>query len=335
LSAGQDRQARAASLTDMGRGTGLEIGPLDSPIALRSAYNVRYVDVVDTAGLRDKYGDDPNVVTEEIAEVDYALQGPNGLIRPLAEVVRDDAPFDWAVASHVIEHVPDLIGWLAEIAEVITDGGQLVLMIPDRRFSFDVRRPQTTIGQILQAHTMADTVPSERAVFDHFRSYVDVPTPDLWAGASGHSYPLVFTLEQAREMRDLAVGQGQYVDSHVWMFTPSVFVEQIVELGKLGLCDFIVSRVIPTRHNEVEFYTSLERLPRGMAPESLGAARARGIQSVDDRVSPPVSDQGGTADPEPVGGPADPALATEVALSKREVQLIQFKRRAMRRIRER
>jgi SAM-dependent methyltransferase len=322
-------------MTDMGRGTGLEIGPLDSPIALRSDYNVRYVDVVDTAGLRDKYRSDPNVVTEEIAEVDFCLQGSDGLIRPLAEVVRDDAPFDWVVASHVIEHVPDLIGWLAEIAEVITDGGRLVLMIPDRRFSFDVRRPQTTIGQILQAHTMADTVPSERAVFDHFRSYVDVPTPDLWAGASGHSYPLVFTLEHAREMRDLAVAEGQYVDSNVWMFTPSVFVEQIVELGSLGLCDFIVNHVVPTRHNEVEFYASLERLPRGTAAESLAAARARGIQSVDDRVSPPDPDPGGAPNTQLADNVADPDPATEVVLSEREVRFIQFKRRAMGRIRGR
>jgi hypothetical protein len=275
------------------------------------------------------------VVTEEIAEVDYSLQGPDGLIRPLPEVVGDDAPFDWVVASHVIEHVPDLIGWLAEIAEVISDGGQLVLMIPDRRFSFDARRPQTTIGQILQAHTMADTVPSERAVFDHFRSYVDVPTPDLWAGASGDSYPLVFTLEKAREMRDLAVGQGQYVDSHVWMFTPSVFVEQVVELGNLGLCDFIVSQVVPTRHNEVEFYASLERLPRGMAPESWGAARATGIQSVDDRVSPPNPDQEAAEPSKSVGGPAEPDPATQVALSELELRLVQFKRRAMGWIRRR
>jgi SAM-dependent methyltransferase len=335
LSAGQDRQARAASLTDMGRGTGLEIGPLDSPIALRTAYDVRYIDVVDTAGLRDKYRDDPNVVTEEIVEVDYALQGSDGLIRPLAEVVRDAAPFDWAVASHVIEHVPDLIGWLTEIAEVITDGGRLVLMVPDRRFSFDVRRPQTTMGQILQAHTMADTVPSERAVFDHFRSYVDVPTPDLWAGASGHSYPLVFTLDHAREMRDLAVGKGQYVDSHVWMFTPSVFVEQIIELGNLGLCDFVVDQVIPTRHNEVEFYASLQRLPRGLAPEPLAAARARGVQSVDDRVSSPGPEQGGGPAPEPAGDPAHPDRAPEVVLSPRELRFIQLKRKAMGRLRGR
>jgi hypothetical protein len=322
-------------MTDMGRGMGLEIGPLDSPIALRSTYDVRYVDVVDTVGLREKYGNDPNVVTEEIAEVDYALQGPDGVIRSLAEVVRDDAPFDWVVASHVIEHVPDLIGWLGGIAEVTADGGHLVLMIPDRRFSFDVRRPQTTMGQILQAHTMADTVPSERAVFDHFRSYVDAPTPDLWAGASGDAYPLVFTLEHAREMRDLAVGKGQYVDSHVWMFTPSAFVEQIIELGNLGLCDFIVDQVIPTRHNEVEFYALLERIPRGMTPEQEAAARARGVQSVHDRVSPPDTDQSEAPAREPAGTPAGGDLAPEIVLSEREVRLIRFKRKAMGRMRGR
>jgi hypothetical protein len=317
-------------MTDLGRGTGLEIGPLDSPIALRSACDVRYVDVVDTAGLRDKYRDDPNVVTEEIVEVDYALQAPDGTIRSLAEVVREDAPFEWAVASHVIEHVPDLIGWLGEIAEVVADGGHLVLMVPDRRFSFDARRPQTTVGQILQAHSMADTVPSERAVFDHFRSYVDVPTPDLWAGASGEAYPLVFTLEHAEEMRRLAVGDGQYVDSHVWMFTPSVFVEQIVELGSLGLCDFVVDQIVPTRFNEVEFYASLERLPRGLTPEQASAARARGVRSVVDDPAPPL-----VQSPDLVATPPLPDQPVEggTVLSARELRLLHLKRRVMARLR--
>src|ERR1035437_3622047 len=69
---------------------------------------------------------------------------------------------------------------------------------------------------------------TERAVFDHFRSYVTVPTSDLWAGKPGSDFPKVFSFDEAAAMRQRTLDTGEYTDSHVWMFTPAVFVDQIV-----------------------------------------------------------------------------------------------------------
>ncbi|THI93750.1 hypothetical protein E7Z54_20625 [Nocardioides sp.] len=43
------------------------------------------------------------------------------------------APFDWVFASRVIEHVPDLVGWLEQTESLVVEDGALVLVVPDRR----------------------------------------------------------------------------------------------------------------------------------------------------------------------------------------------------------
>ena len=195
------RRERAMAMTPLTSGIGLEIGPLDKPIVLKGSASVRYVDIVGTVTLLEKYRDDPSVDAAQLAEVDFALQDSEGHLRTLPEVTEGEGPFDWVVASHVIEHVPDLIAWFDELAQVTVDGGHLVLMIPDRRFTFDALRPRTTTGQMLQAHTARDTVPSERAVYDHFRSYIDAPAKDLWSGRPATDFPRAFSIDQASRLR--------------------------------------------------------------------------------------------------------------------------------------
>src|SRR6185436_9508930 len=102
--------------------------------------DVRYVDVLDRDGLVAHYADD-GVDTDRIPEIDFPLIQPDGRTLGLAEAAAPGAPYDWVVASHVVEHVPDLIGWLADLAELTADGAALVLVVPDRRYTFDALRP--------------------------------------------------------------------------------------------------------------------------------------------------------------------------------------------------
>ncbi|MSP89274.1 MAG: hypothetical protein EXQ92_10765 [Alphaproteobacteria bacterium] len=87
---------------------GIEIGALDRPLIARSDADIRHVDHLDTAGLRDKYQLDTSVNCEGIVDVSYVWS--NGSLR---QAVGPDIFFDFAVASHVIEHAPNLIQWLS------------------------------------------------------------------------------------------------------------------------------------------------------------------------------------------------------------------------------
>ena len=145
LSARMDMQISAAlenprlrlMLGDLSLATsrGLEIGALHKPLVSRQASDVRYVDYATTEELRANQFD-PAVTLSDIVEVDIVWGG-----QPLPQLVGE--PVDYVVASHVIEHVPDLIGWLHELHGVLKPGGVLGLAFPDKRFTFDRLRHDT------------------------------------------------------------------------------------------------------------------------------------------------------------------------------------------------
>lgn len=258
-----DRRHAYWELHDFSTGRGLEIGPLHRTIVARDEADVRYVDVADQSGLRSHYANDSAVDPQLIPEIDYVLLREDGSTRTLPDATADGAPFDWVMASHVIEHVPDLIGWLGELAEITVDGGLLVLSIPDRRFCFDVNRPPTTVGQMLRAHRDRDTRPSVRAVYDYFSSVVDNTAADLWAGRTPDYSRKLHTLDEAVE-RVAAAEAGQYVDCHVWLFSPQSFVEQMHELRLIGRTAWMLEKIVETPARDLEFRVRMRRLPRGV-----------------------------------------------------------------------
>jgi len=261
------RRSRLWALQDFSQGRGLEVGPLHEAIVGRDEADVRYVDVHDQAGLRAYYADDPLVPTEAIPEIDYTLLKADGRGVSLAEACREGAPFDWVVASHVVEHVPDVVGWLEDLAELVTDDGALVLMVPDRRYCFDVHRPPTTTGQMLEAHELRAGRPSTRAIYDYFSAAVETDVRQLWDGVPPEYPQRMYSIEQA--LGKVEQGRsGTYVDCHVWLFTPESFVEQMHELRIIRRSSWAVESMHPTRRHDIEFMVRLRRIPRHLDPTS-------------------------------------------------------------------
>src|ERR1700689_768593 len=157
-----DRFERLRAHINVATGRGLEIGPLASPIVPRAMGDVSYVDHVSTEDLIAKYTNDPAVDEHKIVSTDY-VWGSN----KLAEAVGASAAFDYVVASHVLEHVPDLVGWLGEVAQVLRPGGRLSLAMPDRRYTFDVRRRDSDVSEVVEAYLLHLRRPAIRATFDH------------------------------------------------------------------------------------------------------------------------------------------------------------------------
>ncbi len=250
-------------LHDFSHGRGFELGPLFNPIVSRSEADVRYVDVFDTEQLRTSYTHDPNVDISKIVDVDVRLGRDDGSVATLSEALGPEAPFDWAMASHVVEHVPDLIGWLADVAAVVGDGGVLVLAVPDKRYTFDIHRPLTTTGQLLEAHEAQVDRPGTRAVYDHCRASTTVDLVALWNGADPPDYrSRDYTVEQVAELVGKARA-GEYIDTHVWVFRPDSFLEHLHELRGLGLVEWSVEELVETEPMQHEFRVRLRRIPRG------------------------------------------------------------------------
>jgi hypothetical protein len=252
------RREQFRQLHDFSRGRGLEIGPLDSAIAVAEESDVRYVDVHETEAVRAHYAGDQNVLLELIPEIDYALiQGDR--VRTLSEAAAEGAPYDWVVASHVIEHVPDVVGWLRELSSLVAEQGALVLAVPDRRYCFDVHRPPTTTGQAIAAHERGDTTPSVRAVYDFMRSAVFADTHSLWRGDRPPGWNArMHDLDQTRSALERARA-GEYVDAHVWTWSPDELLVLLRDLRDLDLCDWYVDQLVELP-NALEFHAVLRRL---------------------------------------------------------------------------
>lgn len=251
---------------------GIEIGPLDRPIVGRNESRVLYVDYMTTEELRAHYAGDPGVRCDHIEPVDVVHDKRLGT-GTLAEVIggvvdRDNAAADtmtaitvldkiradYVVASHVIEHVPDLIGWLTQIEAVLKPAGALRLAIPDRQYTFDYLRWETCVADVIAAWVGEDSVPSPRAVMDHFLN--TRPIDRLAAWAKDVKVDISFKPEMFYTALALAerAHKGEYIDVHTWVFTPDSFIELMRLLCELGLVHYECTGFHMTEVNDIEFF---------------------------------------------------------------------------------
>src|SRR4051794_35883488 len=160
--------------------------------------DVSYVDVFDREVIVRHYLDDPAVAVGEAPEIDSHLILSDVIILTLVEATKSGASFEWVMASKVIEHVPDWIDWLAELGTIVEDRGVLVLAIPDKRYCFDVHRPPTTVGQMVDTHAAGNQRPSVAAVYEYFSWVVDAESRKLWRRRMPTFDSRIHNLDEAR-----------------------------------------------------------------------------------------------------------------------------------------
>lgn len=269
------REEKILSAINPATQLGIEIGPLNRPIVNRQMGKVRYVDHVTTEELKRKYAQDPSVDADQIVDVDY-IWGE----KRLPELAGDEAPFDYVVASHVIEHVPDLIGWLREIHAVLKPGGILTLAIPDKRYCFDYFRQPTEPAQVVEAYLLGSRKPSLRQIFEFHSQIV------FWQGQPGWNHEVepddlarLYTDQVAWSITHQASIDHAYYDVHCWVFTPRTFFHLLRTLTALDLFDFkLVQYHEPTG---CEFFVSLEAMDLMKNPDDRKAIQLESIPIID------------------------------------------------------
>ncbi len=216
------------------QGLGLEIGPSHNPMApKKSGFNVHILDHATAAELRVKYADHP-VNLNNIEEVDFVWRG-----EPLSELIGQNHCYDWIVASHVIEHVTDLAGFLQQCEKLLTAGGVLSLVVPDKRYCFDYYRWPSSTGDALQAFTEQRVRHSPGTIFDHSANVSKMNEKITWTENDRGDIQPMHTLDEAAGAWKLALQNEEYIDCHGWTFTPSSFRIILHDLQKLGLTDLV------------------------------------------------------------------------------------------------
>lgn len=233
---------------------GLEIGPSHRPIAAkRSGFNVRILDHLDAAALRDKYASH-GVDVHAIEEVDYIWTG-----QPLDELVARES-FSWIIASHVIEHVPDLVGFLNACERVLRPGGLLSLAVPDKRYCFDCERENSSLGRVIDVARSRSTNHSPGTAAEYFLKVRSKGGRIAWDDRHSGTLAPVHGLQDALRAM-VQVQDGHYLDVHAWVFTPDSFRQMIRDLHDLRLIDLHEQYYHPTQG--CEFFVTLSKPSSG------------------------------------------------------------------------
>ena len=242
------------------KGVGLEIGPLHAPIVLKSEAKIYYLDHLSKVDLIKKYARS-NKQSKDLAdlkaivEIDYILK--DSISRTVA-----GNKFDYVVASHVIEHIPDTIGWLKDIELVLNPGGIVALAIPDKRFTFDITRNVSRPADVIGAYFDNLKKPYTSTIYDFSCEYRNNVVPsEVWKHPKRD-----FSKKQRQYNKDKTIEQclknidpKEYVDVHCSVYTPYSFFEIIKSLIELDLFDYEVAYFHDTEINDMEFHVNLRK----------------------------------------------------------------------------
>ena len=246
---------------------GIEIGPLANPVVRKNEGPVRYADHANTEELRRKYqghGWDTNT----IVDVDISLSG-----RSLLEAIGRGST-DYVIASHVFEHIADPVTWLHDVHTALRPGGIVSLVIPDKRYCFDAKRPTSTTGELVDSFLAKRTNPTFKQVYDFWACYCSVDAGAVWSGAvDPMELPFSGTRENAyRKCLELKQSTA-YADVHCWVFTPDSFMKSLGELAELSLLPFRPVSFFPTQPGDLEFFVSLQAVDSNAVSPDRAAHR--------------------------------------------------------------
>jgi predicted SAM-dependent methyltransferase len=235
-------------------GLGLEVAPYFNPTIRKGQYNIYYVDYTDNETLKKKASENPGAKTIEIPEIDWVWV-PR---KKLRACIPDGMTFDYAIASHVVEHVPNTIGWLNEILEVMKVGAKLALAVPDRCLTMDFYRRETTLGDLIGNWIEAPSIPTVTQVMDFLSQGFDNTQGNQAVGSIPfESAPRHYSDVKALEFAIWAHNEQHYLDTHCTVWTPDSFINVMQRVVGLGLMNVEISPPIQYAAGSGEFIVQL------------------------------------------------------------------------------
>jgi len=121
-------------------GEGIEVGALHIPLEVPAGVKVHYVDRMPVSELRKQY---PELATVNLVEADIVDNGET-----LSSIA--DNSWDFVIANHMIEHCENPIGALENFLRVLKPGGLVYMGVPDKRHTFDIDRPLTSLDHLIR-----------------------------------------------------------------------------------------------------------------------------------------------------------------------------------------
>lgn len=222
------------TVTNPALGRGLEIGACDLPTIPASLGPCEYADFRSARQMIELW----NLPPETVVPVRYIVKRD----QPLSAQI--DERFDYVVACHVIEHVPDPIGYIIELGKLLREGasGFVILAAPDKRQTLDATRNSTSIEHILMDFHDKCAHPT----IEHIMEF-------------GHHWSQDFRDMRQRSLNEFYSWAARHVsseeaDAHCHVWTDQEFIDQMKELTASGIIgNLSVAATQPTMEGYNEF----------------------------------------------------------------------------------
>ncbi|MBQ7628723.1 MAG: methyltransferase domain-containing protein [Selenomonadaceae bacterium] len=227
----------------------LEIGPFDNPFCVGES--VKYFDIFDAETLKESAAKANRPFKNTPKKIHYV--DPNGDISII------DEKFDIVFSSHCIEHQPDLVAHLNNVANILNDGGFYVLVIPDKRYCFDHFRQETALFEVLDASVNKRTLHSFKSLAESGYFLTHNNSVLHWIGQHGTLDVAQESFAKTQKKYEESVKGGGYVNAHAWCFTPRNFGSIINDLKKFNLINLELHRLCHTIWGRFEFCAVLKK----------------------------------------------------------------------------
>lgn len=257
-----DRKQKILKYIDKNK-NGIEIGPNNNPIASKKdGYNVKIIDIMDKEQLI-KINKKNNLDFSNIEKVDFIWKGEK-----YSKLTKKKRFYDWIIASHVIEHVPDLISFLNNCDEILKEDGVISLAIPDKRYCFDHFRPITGLSKIIDAYYQKNKINTAGTIIEHYLNIVSNEKNIAWTKDNlSENYNFIHSSTDAFQKMIRVVQKKEYLDTHAWCFVPHSFRLIISDLFNMGFIPFKEVEFFPTEGHE--FFVTLSRRGKGINKSRL------------------------------------------------------------------
>jgi SAM-dependent methyltransferase len=218
-------------------GRGLEFGALHLPLVVdESQCSMEYADRLTKEQALDLFPELSPAFVDQIVEprfiVDIALSD-------LTEL--EEEQFDFFVANDVIEHLPNPIRFLEDVANIMKPGALLFLSVPDRDYSFDVLRDLTPLEHFWDEYQRRVVAVDD----DHLREFIlstDEPLPE--------------NVDQRKRLFESHRERSIHV--HVWdEHSFNAFLHSVINRLELGL---VVIEHVPSRNAGGSMVYALQKL---------------------------------------------------------------------------
>ncbi len=244
----------------------VEVGPSYNPLVpKRDGWNTFIIDHASREDLVAKYEIHAKAI-DVIEEVDFIWRGGS-----LADALPEDqrGTFDAFIASHVIEHTPDIVTFLQAARTVVRPDGLVILAVPDKRKCFDFyRQPSSTADAVVAFEERRDRHELRTHIEYSIRTVLKAGMP-AWFDTDTRPVEIIKGLDDLPITLSLRFN-NDYVDAHNWIFVPSSFRLMMLELGQTGYIDLEVDELV--ERPDTEF---LVRMRPGFRKLDLPELQAR------------------------------------------------------------